>query len=110
MVFRGRSIKYFPAGSRASRCDPGGIFRSREGTRGANGRSDIHCLANIEEAQAFYADVKGRMAKYGRSPEELKIMPGVFPVIGRTEEEAEENKRLLEELIPEEAGILFYPA
>ena len=37
----------------------------------------------IEEAQAFYADVKGRMAKYGRSPEELKIMPGVFPVIGR---------------------------
>lgn len=59
----------------------------------------------IEEAQAFYADVKGRMAKYGRSPEELKIMPGVFPVIGRTEEEAEENKALLEELIPEEAGI-----
>ena len=37
----------------------------------------------LEEAQAFYADVKGRMAKYGRSPEELKIMPGVFPVIGK---------------------------
>ncbi|MDP4154681.1 MAG: LLM class flavin-dependent oxidoreductase [Bacillota bacterium] len=59
----------------------------------------------LEEAQAFYADVKGRMAKYGRSPEELKIMPGVFPVIGRTEEEAEQNKKLLEELIPEEAGV-----
>jgi N-acetyl-S-(2-succino)cysteine monooxygenase len=59
----------------------------------------------LEEAQAFYADVKGRMAKYGRSPDELKIMPGVFPVIGRTEEEAEKNKVLLEELIPEEAGI-----
>lgn len=59
----------------------------------------------LEEAQAFYADVKGRMAKYGRSPEELKIMPGVFPVIGRTEEEAEQNKRLLEEIIPEEAGV-----
>ncbi|HWL26826.1 MAG TPA: LLM class flavin-dependent oxidoreductase [Ureibacillus sp.] len=59
----------------------------------------------LEEAQAFYADVKGRMAKYGRSPEELKIMPGVFPVIGGTEEEAEQNKRLLEEIIPEEAGV-----
>lgn len=59
----------------------------------------------LEEAQAFYKDVKGRMAKYGRSPEELKIMPGVFPVIGRTPEEAEAKKQLLVELIPEEAGI-----
>lgn len=59
----------------------------------------------LEEARAFYADVKGRMAKYGRSPEELKIMPGVFPIIGRTEEEANEKKQLLVDLIPEEAGV-----
>lgn len=64
----------------------------------------------LEEAQAFYADVKGRMAKYGRSPEELKIMPGVYPVIGRTEEEAERNKKLLEEIIPEEAGVSLLSA
>ena len=64
----------------------------------------------LEEAQAFYADVKGRMAKYGRSPEELKIMPGVFPVIGKTQEEAEQNKRLLEEIIPEEAGVQLLSA
>ncbi|GKU84708.1 LLM class flavin-dependent oxidoreductase [Niallia sp. NCCP-28] len=59
----------------------------------------------LEEAQEFYADVKGRMKKYGRSPEELKIMPGIFPVIGRTEGEADKNKQLLEELIPEESGV-----
>ena len=59
----------------------------------------------LEEAQAFYADVKGRMAKYGRSPEELKIMPGVFPVIGKTEEEANAKKQQLVDLIPEEAGV-----
>lgn len=64
----------------------------------------------IEEAQAFYADVKGRMAKYGRSPDELKIMPGVFPIIGATEEEAEEKKQLFEELIPEEAGVALLSA
>ncbi|MGG3448704.1 LLM class flavin-dependent oxidoreductase [Domibacillus aminovorans] len=64
----------------------------------------------LEEAQAFYSDVKGRMAKYGRKPEELKIMPGIFPVIGKNAEEAEENKRLLEELIPEEAGISLLSA
>ncbi|MFJ7678475.1 LLM class flavin-dependent oxidoreductase [Peribacillus sp. NPDC097198] len=59
----------------------------------------------LEEAQAFYADVKGRMAKYGRAPEELKIMPGVFPVIGNTEEEANEKKQALVDLIPEGAGV-----
>jgi alkanesulfonate monooxygenase SsuD/methylene tetrahydromethanopterin reductase-like flavin-dependent oxidoreductase (luciferase family) len=28
-----------------------------------------------EEAQAVYADIKGRMAKYGRGPDELRILP-----------------------------------
>jgi len=36
------------------------------------------CLAaaqTLEAAQAYYASVKGRMAKYGRHPDQLKIMP-----------------------------------
>lgn len=59
----------------------------------------------LEEAQAFYRDVKGRLAKYGRSHDDLKIMPGIFPIVGRTEEEADEKKALLEELIPPAAGV-----
>lgn len=59
----------------------------------------------LEEAQRFYADVKGRLSQYGRNPDDLKIMPGVFPIIGRTEAEADEKQALLEELIPQEAGI-----
>jgi len=59
----------------------------------------------LEEAQAFYRDVKGRLAKYGRSPDELKIMPGVFPIIGRTEEEARAKKKYLEELVPLQVGV-----
>ncbi|WIV17649.1 LLM class flavin-dependent oxidoreductase [Paenibacillus polygoni] len=59
----------------------------------------------LEEAQAFYSDVKGRLTKYGRKPSDLKIMPGVFPIIGRTEEEAQEKKARFEELIPVEAGV-----
>ncbi len=38
----------------------------------------------LEDAQAFYADLKGRLGRYGREPDDLKIMPGVFPVVGRT--------------------------
>jgi len=59
----------------------------------------------LEEAQAFYRDVKGRLAKYGRRPEQLLIMPGVFPVIGRTEEEAQEKYERLQSLILPEVGI-----
>ncbi|MCC5638792.1 LLM class flavin-dependent oxidoreductase [Nostoc sp. CHAB 5844] len=59
----------------------------------------------LEEAQAFYADVKGRLAQYGRSPDHLKIMPGVFPVIGRTEQEAKDKFEQIQELIDPVVGL-----
>jgi FMN-dependent oxidoreductase (nitrilotriacetate monooxygenase family) len=55
--------------------------------------------AQLEAAQALYADIKGRMARYGRSPEALKIMPGYYPVIGSTEAEAQAKYDELDELI-----------
>ncbi len=42
-------------------------------------------------AQGFYRDVKGRMAKHGRETDQLKIMPGLNPVVGRTTQEAMKN-------------------
>src|SRR5690606_29072126 len=36
----------------------------------------------LEEAQSFYSDVKSRLAKYGRHPDELKILPGICTIIG----------------------------
>jgi FMN-dependent oxidoreductase (nitrilotriacetate monooxygenase family) len=59
----------------------------------------------LEEAQAFYADVKGRLAQYGRNPDHLKIMPGVFPVIGRTEQEAREKFQQIQDLIHPQVGL-----
>ncbi|MET7401876.1 NtaA/DmoA family FMN-dependent monooxygenase [Dactylosporangium sp. NPDC005572] len=45
----------------------------------------------FEDAKAFYADVKGRMAGFGRRPDELKILPASTFVLGDTEEEARER-------------------
>jgi alkanesulfonate monooxygenase len=59
----------------------------------------------LADAQAFYRDVKGRLAKYGRRHEQLKIMPGVFPVLGRTESEAKAKYEELQELILPEVGL-----
>ena len=59
----------------------------------------------LEGAQAFYKDLKGRMAKYGRSPDHLKIMPGLNPIVGRTERDAEEKYQYLQSLIHPEVGL-----
>ncbi|MGO4197501.1 LLM class flavin-dependent oxidoreductase [Rhizobium sp. YAF28] len=59
----------------------------------------------LEEAVAFYADVKGRLAKFGRSHDDLKILPGIFPVVGRTESEAQEKFESLQALIQPEVGL-----
>jgi FMN-dependent oxidoreductase (nitrilotriacetate monooxygenase family) len=48
-----------------------------------------------EEARAFYKDVKARLAKYGRRPEDLKILPAVTYALGDTEEEAAEHAALI---------------
>ncbi|ONG53791.1 hypothetical protein BKE38_11545 [Pseudoroseomonas deserti] len=59
------------------------------------------------EAQAFYADVKSRMAKFGRAPDALRILPGVTLYIGRTEAEAEEQFQELQSLILPELGLAY---
>jgi FMN-dependent oxidoreductase (nitrilotriacetate monooxygenase family) len=42
----------------------------------------------LEDGQAFYADVKGRLAKYGRTPDQLLILPAATFVLGSTDAEA----------------------
>ncbi|TPK67999.1 LLM class flavin-dependent oxidoreductase [Mesorhizobium sp. B2-4-19] len=59
----------------------------------------------FEEAKAFYNDLKGRMAAYGREPDDIKIMPGVSPVVAETEAEAREKHEELQELIPDDVGV-----
>jgi len=59
----------------------------------------------IDEAKAFYADIKGRAARYGRGPDDIKIMPGLTPVLGRTMEEAKENYEYLQSLMPDDVAL-----
>ena len=61
--------------------------------------------STLEGAQGFYADVKGRMHAYGRDPDSLKIMPGLFPCIGRTRAEAERRFAQLQDLIAPTVGL-----
>jgi len=64
-------------------------------------------VLELDSAKKAYADLKGRMAKYGRAPEQLSVLPGVMPVIGRTEAEAKDKlDRLQSWLTPTNALTL----
>jgi len=47
----------------------------------------------LEDGLRFYADVKGRLARYGRTADELLILPGATFVLGDTDNEALELAR-----------------
>ncbi|MFD4570716.1 NtaA/DmoA family FMN-dependent monooxygenase [Streptomyces sp. NPDC058417] len=49
--------------------------------------------AALDTGQAFYTDVKSRLAKYGRRSDELLILPAASFVLGDTDAEAEELAR-----------------
>ncbi|MFE6227356.1 NtaA/DmoA family FMN-dependent monooxygenase [Streptomyces sp. NPDC057854] len=51
--------------------------------------------STLEAGRAFHADVKRRLARYGRRPGDLKIMPAATFVLGDTEAEAREKAALI---------------
>ena len=55
--------------------------------------------ANRASAEEFSSDVKSRAAAAGRNPEEVLIMPGCSPIVGRTPEEAEAKYLEIAELV-----------
>jgi FMN-dependent oxidoreductase (nitrilotriacetate monooxygenase family) len=61
----------------------------------------------FEEAKQFYQDVKSRAAAYGRNPDEILIFPGIGPIVGRTEEEAERKYREIAELVTIEQALNY---
>ncbi|MEV7294185.1 NtaA/DmoA family FMN-dependent monooxygenase [Streptomyces microflavus] len=66
---------------------------SSEGREFAASAADIIFTRHgtLDAGRIFYADVKARLAAYGRQPDDLKIMPGVTVVVGDTDAEAQEQ-------------------
>ncbi|WP_433756026.1 LLM class flavin-dependent oxidoreductase [Nocardia sp. CA-135398] len=59
----------------------------------------------LEDAQAFYADIKAKAAEFGRAAEQIKILPGISPFIGDTEAAAKQLEREFNELTVPEYGL-----
>ena len=63
--------------------------------------------SSIESAQAFYADIKQRVVKFGRDADDVKIMPGFFVTVGSSTDEARDKFEALQNLIHPKAGLLL---
>src|SRR5439155_13805092 len=53
-------------------------------------------VQELSSARTAYRDLKTRMARYGRTPDQIAVLPGVMPIIGATESEARDKLSLLQ--------------
>ncbi len=60
----------------------------------------------LAPAKAFYSDLKERMGKFGRRPDDLKIASGISVVIGESEGEARDKLESWQELIHPDVGVM----
>jgi FMN-dependent oxidoreductase (nitrilotriacetate monooxygenase family) len=64
-------------------------------------------VQDLDAAKIAYAGLKARMTKYGRSPDELAVLPGVMPILGASDAEAREKLSKLQSwLTPANAATL----
>jgi len=60
--------------------------------------------SNPQDAKRSYDELKGRMAKYGRHPDTMKILAGLPVMIGSSQQEAEDKYQALQEMIHPDVG------
>jgi FMN-dependent oxidoreductase (nitrilotriacetate monooxygenase family) len=53
-------------------------------------------VQDFSESQAHYAALKALLPGFGRDPAAVKVLPGVMPIVGRTDREAFEKLALLQ--------------
>lgn len=62
---------------------------------------------NLEDARKFYREIKTLARQHGRAEDDLHVMPGVAPIIGKNREDALAKYEQLQALIPADIGLAF---
>lgn len=53
-------------------------------------------VQDLDEAKAAYASLKNRLPLFGRHADQVTVLPGVMPVVGRTDREARDKLNTLQ--------------
>ena len=56
-------------------------------------------VQDMDEAKAAYASLKKRLPLFGRTADQVTVLPGVMPVVGRTDREARDKLNALQAFI-----------
>jgi FMN-dependent oxidoreductase (nitrilotriacetate monooxygenase family) len=59
----------------------------------------------ISASRAFREDIRRRAVRFGRDPEKIKILPGITPIVGKTDHEARGFREQMRDLIPEDLAV-----
>lgn len=80
---------------------------SEDGKNLAAQHADVNfaLVRNIKDGCKYRRDFDARLRKFGRDPRDLKILPGILPIVAQSRAEAEEKRDFLETLVPERVGI-----
>ena len=62
-------------------------------------------VQDIEEAKVSYASLKERVRRFGRNPEHVSVLPGVMPVVGKTDAHALEILNTLQSYVDAGEGL-----
>jgi FMN-dependent oxidoreductase (nitrilotriacetate monooxygenase family) len=97
----GRSAQGQPVVFQAGASDPGIELAGRhaDGVFTASGR--------FEEAQTLYRRIKDGAVRHGRSAHSIKIFPGIGPIVGTTEKEAEDKYRAIRDLVSIDEALAY---
>jgi FMN-dependent oxidoreductase (nitrilotriacetate monooxygenase family) len=62
---------------------------------------------SMSSARAFRAAAESRAVGAGRPPGSTRILPGLLPILGRTQAEAEAQDRALQDLVPSALAVSY---
>ena len=61
-------------------------------------------VQDFDEAKSAYAQLRERMRRFGRNPDEVSILPGVMPIVGRTDAQARDILNTLQSYVELDRG------
>jgi alkanesulfonate monooxygenase SsuD/methylene tetrahydromethanopterin reductase-like flavin-dependent oxidoreductase (luciferase family) len=62
-------------------------------------------VQDFEEARVAYSSLKERIRRFGRDPDSVTILPGVMPIIGKTDAEARDILNTLQSYLDSKEGL-----
>jgi FMN-dependent oxidoreductase (nitrilotriacetate monooxygenase family) len=95
-----RPLQGHPVLVQAGNSDVGREFAAKVG------EMTYSSATSLEVAQGYYNDVKGRLAKYGREPDDVKIAPGLSVVVAETDQEAQDKFQALQDAVDFTQGLM----